>query len=449
MIIVLIVLIVFYSICFLDPSIKEDVFYLSIPFVYWVTTIYYLFKYKIKNLFCFELFFAISYYLCSFLTRFFLPLLNAYESRAFINDSTLIYKAYALSIMGYLCYMLGLIVRRKPTTLIERKTNHFYFPQISNRSNMLANVFCTFFIVLMFLNGGSRLFTMYSDEGSFSTNRLSGFAAYLTFAIITYIVSIVTNFGSISKNVKQIHFLSLRNTFSVLFIINSIILIGTFLLSGYRSNAIQILIPLVIAYQIRFKPIKPALVLLLLMGGAFLMFFIGIVRTGDTFNLNDYSLIVYLRDFKPANAATIYMIAYADQHGVTGGSNMLFPILSIIPGLQSIVGLFVDINTVSPVSSVFFTKAFSSDSGFGTSITGDLYYTFGYIGVLVLMYLYGRCLSRLSQYKNKYELVLFLSFSGNALFAPRVEFCYIIRSLAWSVIFLYLIINLSKNKANG
>lgn len=438
---VLLALIAIYTICFFYPSFATGVFYPSIPIIYWGITIYYLIRYRRKSLFCFELFFAISFYLCSFLTLFLLPIMDAYESRAFIVDDVLILKAYALSIIGYICYILGLVVWGKNAAPDKVFSIH---SDVTNKNmNTFANILCTINILLLFMNGGTRMFTMYSDTNLYASDRLSGFAVFLSFAIITYIVSIVTNFSLITSS-SHIGAFSILKKISFLFIVNSILLIGTFLASGYRSNAIQIIIPLLLAYQIKIRHIKPLSVLLMLFGGAFLMFFIGVTRSGAAFDTGNYNMLTYLRDFKPANAATIFLIDYVNTSGPTGGSNMLFPLLSIIPGLQFFTSAFIDISKLYPVSSAYFTLAFSSDSGFGTSIIGDLYYTFGFGGVVVLMFLLGSFLYRLSRFKNNYELAMFLVFSGNAMFAPRVEYCYILRSIAWSVIFLYLVQFLSK-----
>ena len=411
--------------------------YSSIFVVYWGVTFFYLLKYKRRSLFCFELFFSVSFFLCLFMTRYLLPLMDAYESMSFIEDSSLIFRAYTLSMIGYLSYILGLVLTKKKK-VVDNKVLSYGFEPMSRQVNVLANLLCTSFIILMFVNGGTSMFSMYSNPDVLTSDRLSGFAMYLNFAIITYIVSVVTTFASLPNRKGTFH-LSIIHSFALLFIVNSIILIGTFLLSGYRSNAIQIIIPIVLAYQIKYKPLKPLTVIGVFAVGALLMFFIGMTRSGDAFDTTGYSTLTYLRDFKSANSATIFLVNYADMHGVTYGTNMIFPILSIIPGLQSVVGLFVDSQMIAPVSSATFTMAFSSNSGFGTNIIGDIYYTFGFLGVIVLMFIYGCFLRRFSNAKNNYEIVMFLVFSGNAMFAPSVEYCYIIRSIAWSVIFLFLV----------
>ena len=215
-------------------------------------------------------------------------------------------------------------------------------------------------------------------------------------------------------------------------------------MSGYRSNVIQLIIPLVIAYQIKFKHLNAGVVLVGLAVGALLMVFIGLTRSGDEFNTNDYTALTYLRDFKPANAANTFFVNHVDTFGPTGGTNMIFPVLSFIPGLQFIANSFVSIQEMAPASSSMFTEAFSSNSGFGTNIIGDLYYSFGFVGVVLLMFLYGSFLCKFSRAKSNYQIVMFLIFCGNAVFAPRVEYCYIIRSIAWSAIFLYFITFITK-----
>lgn len=441
MVVALLALIIIYSLLFFSAPSTGTLYFTVLQVVYWSITAIYLYKYRRNNIFGFELFFAISYFLCCFLTLYLLPVMDSYESRSFIEDDGLIYRAYTLSLIGYLCYMMGLVVWKKK--IANEKEYPPSFSSTPRKAKTLSNLLCSLFIALLFLNGGARMYTMYSNEEIVSSERLAGFDTFLSFAVISYIVSIVINFASLPDS-RRIRSVSFIYSFPLLFIINSIILIGTFLISGYRSNAIQIIIPLILAYQIKFKPLKTSSVLVVLSLGALLMFFIGMTRSGSEFNMGEYTTLTYLRDFKPSNAATTFLINHVDYNGPTGGTNMVFPVLSIVPGLQSFVNNFVSVDLMAPVSSDLFTSAFSSNSGFGTNIIGDLYYSFGFPGVVLLMFLYGTFVCRLSRGKGNYKLVMFLVFAGNAMFAPRVEFCYIIRSIAWSVIFLGIIDILSR-----
>lgn len=57
------------------------------------------------------------------------------------------------------------------------------------------------------------------------------------------------------------------------------------------------------------------------------------------------------------------------------------------------------------------------------------------------MYLLGFSIRKLTNAHNSpYALAALMTVSGNAIFAPRVEYCYILRSVSYTVIFLFIII---------
>ena len=103
--------------------------------------------------------------------------------------------------------------------------------------------------------------------------------------------------------------------------------------------------------------------------------------------------------------------------------------------MQSVViGLFGNIFG-SPSSIVFTHEIFNRyDSGMGTNIIGDLYYTGGILCVLILMYFLGWIVKRTSNTKNRYAILLLLCLVGNSVFMPRVEFFYIARTCSFSII---------------
>lgn len=95
-------------------------------------------------------------------------------------------------------------------------------------------------------------------------------------------------------------------------------------------------------------------------------------------------------------------------------------------------------------SSRFYTGAFDTESGFGTNIIGDIYYTFGLMGVVIIMYIVGLFCSSLSSLKNKYIFLMYLIFTGNSIFMARVELLYVVRMLALGCILLYVVNLMSK-----
>lgn len=240
----------------------------------------------------------------------------------------------------------------------------------------------------------------------------------------------------------------------LLFYINSLLFVVPLLISGLRSVALQLLIPLVMTYGIMIKRINSIKVFVLILAGYTFMVYIGLTRSGDVGgDLGKDSLfLTFVYDFVSANGANSFLIDYVDKYGTTGGSNMILQAASIVPFLQSIILLFISKDAFAPNSSKLFTESFmdSSQGGLGTALIGDIYYSFGIVGVVLLMFLIGLVVNKLSRAHNSpYAMSLLIVLAGNALFAPRVEYCYILRSLSFTIIFLYLILLVSHNRVSS
>ena len=176
----------------------------------------------------------------------------------------------------------------------------------------------------------------------------------------------------------------------------------------------------------------------ILIAGLVVMVVIGMTRSGGDVESN-VTTLYYFRDFNAANASLGFFVDEVSRNGITGGSNYIPQTLSIVPFLQSIVGSFVDFNNFALSSSRYYTGVFDTESGLGTNIIGDIYYTFGLIGVIFIMFIMGRFCSYLSNRKNKYIFLMYLIFTGNSIFAARVELLYVVRLLTWGCIILFAI----------
>ena len=442
----IIILIFIYAIVYVSIDYApNDIYYPISAIIYIALNAWYIYKYRKGEYLCFELFFALSFFACSFLTLFILPTIDDGHRIIFaLENSDVIFKAHIVAYLGYLMYMLGLTSSKRDKKDAHRISHQSLSNNISKQTDMIANVITSLLIILFFINGGNALYTMYSDDNVISENRLEGFGSYMTYATIAYMCSIVTSFCSI-KFSKRVSFKEFLSSLNPIFIINSAILIISFTISGYRSMAIQLLIPLLLMYNRFVKPINVLRTLLILFVGLCVMIYIGEIRQGNGFDTSGYQFINYFRDFFSANAANIFLIDYTDHHGPMW-SNTLFQVLSIIPGLQGVVKVFFPDLTTAEFSSSIFTDSININSGLGTNIIGDLYYSFGFWGVLICMYIYGLFVNRISLYshKNIYALIALVIFSGNAIFAARVEYFYILRSMSFSVIFLFLLLKLNQ-----
>ena len=106
-------------------------------------------------------------------------------------------------------------------------------------------------------------------------------------------------------------------------------------------------------------------------------------------------------------------------------------------------------------SSNFVTWLFYGDQkfeiGFGTNLIGDIYLAFGVIGVIFLMFLYGRILRNLyrsSIYGSGVATLVYGLMFMEVIFLTRAGLLTSLRPIAWTLLYYYLFNNLlGKQKA--
>lgn len=407
-----------------------------LPIIYIAINFYYIKWVKNGELLNFEFFFAISFFLCSFITPIILPLLDNWYSRLFLDSPDVQFRTYIISMVGYLFYMLGLLIfKNKSNEHIE------YFDNIINYKLVkISNSVCSIFILFFLLTGGTALLKLYSHTEHLE-NRLGTWGLFLVYSIISYTISVLINFLFLKQNK--------RNLFEMptLFWVNSAILFLMLALSGYRSNLLQIAIPVFYVYNRYYKEIAKGKVIIFIVIGTLFALYSGFTRGGENLDFHTFEFISIFRDFSYANAANIYLIDYADNNGFTYGTNWILQILSVIPFLQSLFILLFGQSFIAQSSSSFFTDELSEgNGGLGTGIIGDLYYSAGLVGVCFFMFLLGLFCRKVSSGKSLVVIVMCLIFVGNSIFACRVEFFYIVRFMAFSAIIMWLELKMANIK---
>lgn len=440
MVISIIILIILYLGMYLYPGsfIEPESIYTTTATLYIILNAFYLYEYKRENLFCFEFLFAIAYFLCCFLgPLFFNPNLE-FDSFTFPVEPELANKTYIVSLLGYLFYMLGVCLRNNPTTQIQG-----YNFIMSESTAKWLNYICLFFIGMTIAKGGTALLTLYSNPVPGQIGRFGDWGGDFTYALYSYVVSIVANFSL--KSTKKTSFLAFLKSLKPLFIFNTLIIIIPLVISGLRSSLLQVVIPLVLGYSLFIRKIPVKFILIGAVAAFFMLSIIGLTRQGDVYDSYNTDTLSYLRDFGSANFAEAYFVNYSTYTDATGGSNMLFQVLSVVPFLQSIMLNFIDVNSVAPGSSRFFTDAMNVTwGGIGTNMIGDLIYSFGITGMLIAMFVWGAFLRWLNLGKSPYRLVMLLMFTGNAIFAPRVEYSYVMRSVSFAFLLLFVVVKCTK-----
>lgn len=396
---------------------------------------------KQNNIVSFEFLFALTFALACFLTYFIVEEGGGFAFVAFSSNPKSLVKGIALAMIGYHCYLCGLLsFKRCKTPKVDISSNTI---RMSSRVTSLANWTCLIVFAIFIATGGMKVLLMYSGN----INREDANIGTLVYWILSYTIAAFASFSS-AKFSYSSNALSNILKLDKLFLLNSIIIIVFLLLSGYRSQAMQIIIPLIICYNVYVKRISAKMFLSILMIGMVVMVVIGMTRSGGDVE-SDVTMLYYFRDYNAANASLGFFVDEVNRKGITGGSNYIPQALSIVPFLQSLVGNFVDFNNFALSSSRYYTGIFDTESGLGTNIIGDIYYTFGFVGIIVIMFFMGRFCSYLSNRKDKYTFLMYLIFAGNSIFAARVELLYVVRMLAWGCIILFAVSFVSRLMTNS
>lgn len=413
----------------------NKIFFCLSILIYVIVNVKYLKLYE-KQFFCFELFFSVSYFACCFLY----PLMENIITRSFIRieifDTREIYKLkfLNLSFLAYYCYMLGLVLfrnthKQKRQLLIWKNSRDFC---------RIADYLCSFFLILFLLNNGISILARY--QGGLAS--FSQYGVFLFYIDIFLIITSLAHFMRISQTQENVNnFHSLFKHLPPIYVINTVLIIFFYLASGFRSRLIQVLLPLLFLYCTYIKSFSGKKIVFMLLLGFFAMSVIGLIRGGESYSISKFATVDYLQDFIPANAAGMWLVEYSDTYGPTYGTNAILQLVSVIPFAQTILVSVFDEQTFASSSSLAFTGAFIThgETGLGTNIIGDLYYTFGGFGTVFFMYVLGMFIRRISGVQSAYAKILYLTMISIAIFAPRVEYFYIFRQLGFSVIlFMFL-----------
>ena len=444
MIIVLLILIVTYLFLYfsgLPYWLTPSVFYVWNTVVYVLINIWYLLKYRKKNVFCFELLFALSFWICCFFLLVLMeqldPSILTHSQILYFSDN-LLCRSCALCMLGYLSYMVGLI------PIGPNSFNNIECKQ-SPKVNKVLNLVTTMLIILFFMLGGGDFINSYNQSvviDALEGGRFGKFGTVMIYLIMFINTSSVSNFitTKYEEGENVVHFIKKLDP---LFVFNVLIMSIFFLLCGYRSGAMQILLP-IFALLSNKSVLKAKHTFVVILCGVVVMSLIGQLRS-QTSNINeiasDMTLLEFFRDFGSANAATPSLIEYVDFYGSANFKNAWGAILSIVPLLPTLIFGVCGSDFLMPPSSHIYTYDICQSyfSGMGTNVIGDLYYTGGFFCVLISLFLFGWIIRKVSVSTSKYALLALVCLIGNAFFMPRVEFFFITRICSFPIIIYWLI----------
>jgi oligosaccharide repeat unit polymerase len=221
------------------------------------------------------------------------------------------------------------------------------------------------------------------------------------------------------------------------------VLIGLLLWAGNRSAASQLLLPVVCLYSLLFRNIKFKQFICILALGIVGMWIIQNTRA----NVNVDKLInpiILVSDLTIPARTTYCALEYTEQYGHTYGKSMSLGIIAIIPFLPSmIVGESKEFGSeqlLTDYTHTTYKTPVESRIGLGTTIIGDIYLSFGLIGVILLMYFLGcfinRCLLQTLS-MNYYSTIIMTGMLAHSVFMVRSHYTFPVRYILWALIIAY------------
>lgn len=408
----------------------------KINILYILVSVLYLFALRYNSFLCPELVLSFFIYMSSFLLIY----SDALGFRS-VQTATgpLLLRSVALANIGWIFYLYGSFYALKRIYSPKRIKNLSYHRALRTRNFFLGFMIIAFVFFLI-------------NDYSFYSNKYSGQVTGQASSVLTYVIilSVLVSYFEFLrlKYLNVSSFIQILSRIDIVYVI--ILSIISFLLLfvfGDRSSAMQIILPVIFLYHFFISRIKGFYFIAFIIVGISLASFVKYQRAGELDSAKEFykfnSLAV---DFIPANAAIPTLINYVDNNGCANGENVFYPVLSFVPFLQGVVKNVTGYDGAEP-SSIVNSKAIGGEnftSGQGTNIIGDLYYSFGFIGVIFGMFIAGYLYSKffnlvLERYfYNTKEIIVLLFLLGNIVYFVRVEYFYIVRNISFSLIFLYL-----------
>lgn len=402
-----------------------------------------------KNYFLsFELFFFIVFFLVTY--TFPLMAFNEEDLLLLVDISPyLVNKALYLSSIGFMSYLVGASLFSYPYREELNELNYDYEQFDFARIAYIFNRASFVLMILFFLIDGATFVTRYNNE----TMEVSG-GLVLPYVRVFMIISTIVEFSRLAK--LNVH--SFKDTLfniSVFYLLNTALLMFFFLIIGYRSEFLVLALTVFVTYALLIKPIHKAVVFSSVFIGFWVMalmkFFRGFndVDVGELQSDGAFTMIGLLSEFYIPSSTLYEFVQYVEANGPTYGTNTMLHVLSFVPFLQSVVVRLFGLDVTSQeylTSSDFISNYILGEDrswGLGTHVIGDLYYTFGWPGVVLLMMLMGMVVSYLTErviYRKQYSILPILFFvvlTSQSFFFSRVEFFRPVRDLGlifWVVI---------------
>ena len=361
------------------------------------------------------------------------PILPQYSLFVYEINYDVISKSTALATMAYCIYAYGYSCQLMGVG--EKKPNIESISILDYRQMRLVTIVEILLLILFVSLGGLNMFSeMYSHDEN-SSNPIVSFL-YLIFYNFTLFFSI-TNIDLKDKLGVSI----LLAVISLLF------------LTGTRTLPLLVISILFCSFCYKYSLSRKKVITLLLLGFV-LLSVVGKLRGGEMSSSKEemnreLGFVSAAEDFIVVNRNLYDIYQHVQEDGITYGVSSLSYIVSVVPFAQSVISKVFDIPEYEMRSEslvTYWNLGEDSTLGLGTNIVGDVYLSFGLLGVIVLFYFLGRIVvyTRNGAFcGNWISFVVYYVLISGAIFMCRGSFFYSFKNIIWTLGFMYFFMRIN------
>jgi oligosaccharide repeat unit polymerase len=341
-------------------------------------------------------------------------------------DDEYINNANLLFLIGLQSYLLGSLSK-------SNKIKKTQIRPIIISTKILSIGIIVLSIAFVALGGVSYYKAIYTKN---IVSNTPGAVVYILILLLSMSITIIgTEFYN--KKISSVYKINHITTAAIF------ILIGLLLWAGNRTAASQLFLPIICLYAMLFHKVNFKIFVLIILTGITTMWFFQQLRSNGSYKI--LSPIVLISDLTIPARTTYCALEYTDKYGYTYGKSMSMGIIGIVPFLPSLIaGESKEFGSAELLTDYTNTKhkiPFDYRIGLGTTIIGDIYLSFGLIGVILLMYLLGRFINRYllrTLSMNYYAIVILAGMMANCVFLVRANYTHALRFVLWSLFIAYI-----------
>lgn len=416
----------------------------------------FIFFYRRNNLFCPETLFLIVFVFSSYFNEIVLNNLDSLRDVSGVLKTLfsnhIERKGLIIQTASLTLFILGAsIVKSKMNKVIGHMKIQFTIKYNFKTAIHILVASIGLYLMALFAFGGISSWFHYNNSNSNYSNTTIVYLTILflvtTAFVFSYLYQLkVNSLKSLIKNINKIYLLELLSVSCLLMI------------SGNRNEALLIILPAVVSYVIFIQRLSNKHFLICATFGAVILILVGITRqegvSVNSVQNSEVSLLEIGRDYGSVDINSKYLIEFTDKKSPILFNNALINMFSSVPFLGSayvyITGIKPDVRS-GELTTLGMQNPNNMDSGLGTSLIGDLYYTGNAFFTFLFMFLFGYILSKLyyrffvEKKFNIWLLILYLFLFSNSLYYIRAEWTMPFRYIGFSFVLTLFLLQFSKN----